>query len=66
MPQPRRSSVYKSRQSKIGNKLLSLCTDSGGEFLAGHFKDYCAELGIRRERTTPYSPQKNGVIKWRN
>jgi transposase InsO family protein len=27
---------------------------------------YCAELGVRRELTAPYSPQQNGVVERRN
>jgi transposase InsO family protein len=38
----------------------------GGEFTTTQFTEYCAELGIRREVTTPYSPQQNGVVERRN
>lgn len=31
-----------------------------------HFQEYCAELGVRRELTAPYSPQQNGVVERRN
>jgi transposase InsO family protein len=49
-----------------GRKLCALRTDRGGEFTAGHFNDYCTELGVRRELTVPYTPQQNGVIERRN
>lgn len=31
-----------------------------------HFQEYCAELGVRRELTAPYSRQQNGVVERRN
>jgi transposase InsO family protein len=42
---------------KSGNLLGALQTDHDGEFIVAHFRDYCAELGVRRELTTPYTPQ---------
>jgi transposase InsO family protein len=58
--------VQAAAELKTGKKLLSLCTDRGGEFLAGQFEEYCSALGIRREHTAPYSPQQNGVVERRN
>lgn len=34
----------------------------GEEFASVDFNDYCAELGVRRDLTTPYNPQENGVM----
>ena len=34
-----------------------LRTDRGGEFTSGSFTAYCAELGVERHLTAPYSPQ---------
>jgi transposase InsO family protein len=53
-------------ERKSGNRLGALRTDRGGEFTAGQFSDYCAELGVTRELTAPYSPQQNGVVERRN
>jgi transposase InsO family protein len=53
-------------ERKSGYALGALRTDRGGEFTANHFKEYCVELGVRRELTTPYSPQQNGVVERRN
>jgi hypothetical protein len=30
------------------------------------FEEYCAEHGIERQKTTPYTPQQNGVVERRN
>ena len=47
-------------------KLRTLRTDHGGEFTSGSFTAYCAELGVERHLTAPYSPQQNGVVERRN
>ena len=36
-------------------------SDNGGEFTSNEFKALCKYLGIKRELTTPYIPQQNGV-----
>lgn len=49
-----------------GRKLRALCTDRGGEFTSIEFGEYCANLGVGRQLTAPYSPQQNGVVERRN
>lgn len=58
--------IQAAAERKSGKKLRALRTDRRGEFLVHHFADYCAELGVRREMTAPYSPQQNGVVERRN
>lgn len=58
--------IQAAAERKSGHKLHALRTDRGGEFTVGHFQEYCAELGVRRELTAPYSPQQNGVVERRN
>jgi hypothetical protein len=53
-------------ERKSGNKLGALRTNIVGEFNALQFKEYCAEIGIRRELTAPCTPQQNGVVERRN
>lgn len=47
-------------------KLRVLRTNRGGEFTSIEFGLYCANEGVARQLTAPYSPQQNGVIKRRN
>ena len=45
-----------------GLSLGVIRTDNGGEF-QGAFQSLLAELGIKHERTPPYTPQYNGVAE---
>jgi transposase InsO family protein len=47
-------------------RMRVLRTDNGGEFTAAEFASYCAEEGIQRHYSAPYSPQQNGVVERRN
>ncbi|KAI4370868.1 hypothetical protein MLD38_019168 [Melastoma candidum] len=53
-------------EAEAGKKMGTLRTDRGGEFTARAFADYCAEQGIDRHLTAPYTPQQNGVVERRN
>ncbi|WVZ70677.1 hypothetical protein U9M48_019320 [Paspalum notatum var. saurae] len=54
------------RGGECGCKLRVLRTDNGGEFTAAEFASYCADEGIRRHYSAPYSPQQNGIVERRN
>ena len=41
-------------------------TDRGGEFNSNEFNDFCKQSGIKRQLTTAYTPQQNGVAKRKN
>jgi hypothetical protein len=47
-------------------KIKILRSDNGGEYTSKEFKYFCREVGIKREITTPYNPQHNGVAKRKN
>ena len=38
-----------------------LRTKNGGEFSGSEFEELCNKCGIERKKTTPYTPQQNGV-----
>ena len=46
--------------------IKTLRLDNGGEFTSNEFKDFCKEVGTKRELTTPYNPQQNGMAKRNN
>ena len=43
-----------------------LCAPIGAEFTSTEFSTYCAELGVVRQLTSPYTPQQNGTVERRN
>ena len=47
-------------------KIYCLRTNNGGEFTSNEFSSFCIEHGIKRQYSTAYSPQKNGVIERKN
>ena len=51
--------VVNHTQKKI-NKLRSY---NGGEFTSESFKSLCKESWVKRELSTPYNPQQNGVVE---
>jgi transposase InsO family protein len=53
-------------EKKSGRKLLALRTDNGREFTVSEFAAYCAEEGIERHYSAPYSPQQNDIMERRN
>ena len=47
-------------------KIKIFRSDNGGEFIAGEFKAFYKEVGIKRDFSTPYNPQQNGVVERKN
>ena len=43
-----------------------LRTDRGGEFTSSEFNELCSQQGIKRQLTTAYTPQQNGVAERKN
>ena len=47
-------------------KIKVLRLDNGREYTDKDFTDFCAEEGIKREWTTPYNLEQNGVAEHKN
>jgi transposase InsO family protein len=43
-----------------------LRTDNGGEYTSDEFDNFCQHEGIKRQFTTTYAPQQNGVAERMN
>ena len=55
---------FKTRtEAESSKKLRVLRTDRGGEFTSVEFAAYCADQGVVRHHTAPYSPQQNGMVE---
>jgi transposase InsO family protein len=50
--------------SKWNIKILK--SDNGEEYTSKEFLNFCKNVGIKRELTTPYNPQQNNVVEWKN
>jgi len=49
-----------------GRKIKILRSNNGGKYTDKNFTDFYAREGIRREWTTPYNPEHNGVAERKN
>ncbi|GBO46423.1 Retrovirus-related Pol polyprotein from transposon TNT 1-94 [Araneus ventricosus] len=47
----------------LNRKVISVRTDGGLEFCNQEFQKFLEKLGIRHEKTNPYSPEMNGVAE---
>jgi transposase InsO family protein len=43
--------------------IKTLGSDNGGEYTSKEFVNFCKYVEIKRDLTTPYNPQQNGVAK---
>ena len=58
---------FKIHVEKETNSFIRMLrTDRGGEFTSQEFINFCDVNGIRRQLTVAYTPQQNGVAKWKN
>ena len=58
---------FKALVEKESERFIKcLQTDNGGEFCSSAFDSFCAENGIKRVKTVPYTAQQNGVIERMN
>ncbi|KAL0313353.1 UNVERIFIED_CONTAM: Retrovirus-related Pol polyprotein from transposon TNT 1-94 [Sesamum radiatum] len=53
-------------EKETGLSIKCLRTDRGGEFNSNEFNKFCIENGIKRQLTTAYTPQQNGVAERKN
>ncbi|GJT64928.1 zinc finger, CCHC-type containing protein [Tanacetum coccineum] len=58
---------YKAEvENQKGKKIQILRSDRGGEYFSAEFSSYCESQGLIHQRTTPYTPQQNGVAERKN
>ncbi|KAL4304480.1 hypothetical protein GQ457_10G014350 [Hibiscus cannabinus] len=53
-------------EKEAANPIKVLCTDRGGEYISQEFTKFCENHGIKRQLTTSFTPQQNGVCEWKN
>ena len=50
-------------ENLIGKKINILRTNNGTEYETNEFKEFCRDAGIKRETTTVYTLEQNGVVE---
>jgi len=55
-----------SIENETSDVICCLRTDRGGEFTSTDFDNFCSLHGIKRQITTAYTPQQNGVAERKN
>ncbi|XP_058110887.1 uncharacterized protein LOC131253765 [Magnolia sinica] len=53
-------------EKEAGCSIQVLRTDRGGEYNSYKFTNFCEEHDIKRQLTTPFTPQQNGVCERKN
>ena len=53
-------------KTETERRVKALRTDRGGELCSNEFIKFCEEKDIRRQLTTAYTPQQNGVAERKN
>ncbi|MBO1694894.1 transposase, partial [Bacteroides uniformis] len=53
-------------ENQTGKKIKILRTDNGTKYETNKFNNFCRAAGIKRETTTVYTPEQNGVVERKN
>lgn len=53
-------------EKQTSHKIKIVRSDNGGEYICKGFERYCRKNGILHEKTTPYTPEQNGVAERMN
>ena len=53
-------------ENLTGKRIKVLRSDNGGEYIDKEFTGFCAREAIKREWTTPYNQEHNGVAERKN
>ncbi len=51
---------------QVGQSIGTLRTDRGGEYIGREMENWMKQKGILHQMTTPYTPQQNGGVEWKN
>ena len=52
--------------NSTGNRIATLRSDNGGEYVSSEFEQYLLHRGIKHELSVPYSPEQNGTAERQN
>ena len=67
LPQVKTFKVFKASVEKFSGKNIKvLRTDNGRKYVNMNLKHLCEDNGIQMQHSMPYTPQQNGVEKFKN
>ncbi|WVZ53097.1 hypothetical protein U9M48_004083 [Paspalum notatum var. saurae] len=46
--------------------MRAIRSDNGGEFINSRFENFCRDLGLEHQFSSPYTPPQNGVVERKN
>ncbi|WVZ53885.1 hypothetical protein U9M48_004773 [Paspalum notatum var. saurae] len=46
--------------------MMAIRSDNGGEFRNSRFENFCRDLGLEHQFSSPYTPPQNGVVERKN
>ncbi|WVZ85106.1 hypothetical protein U9M48_032061 [Paspalum notatum var. saurae] len=46
--------------------MRAICSDNGGEFRNSQFENFCRDLSLEHQFSSPYTPPQNGVVERKN
>ena len=58
--------LCKRLRNEKGVPIVKIRSDHGKEFENARFESFCEKNGIKREFSTPKTPQQNGVVERKN
>ena len=53
-------------ENQTENKIKTFRSDNGTELTSNEFKELCKDSRIKRDFSTPYNPQQNGITERKN
>ncbi|WVZ76482.1 hypothetical protein U9M48_024458 [Paspalum notatum var. saurae] len=53
-------------RNKSHKAMRAIHSDNGGEFRNSHFENFCRDLGLEHQFSSPYTPPQNGVVERKN
>lgn len=53
-------------ENQTRERIRVLQSRSEGEYISKEFNEFCAQEGVKRQMTVPYTPQQNGATERKN
>ncbi|MBW0490703.1 hypothetical protein O181_030418 [Austropuccinia psidii MF-1] len=58
--------IINQAENRLDTFVKRMLTNGGKEFVSKFISNFCANRGIENIKTTPYTPQHNGIVKCLN